>query len=65
MPMPGLILTCGSDYHGDIYKAHCGVYLPERLQTETELGEYLRRGQPPLLLHDIDIEKALATQNNG
>lgn len=61
----GLILTCGSDYHGDIYKAHCGVYLPERLQTETELGEYLRRGQPPLLLHDIDIEKALATQNNG
>ena len=57
----GLIMTCGSDYHGDVYKAHCGVWLPDDLETEEQLGAYLRRGQPELLIHDIDRARADAT----
>lgn len=50
----GLIVTCGSDYHGDVYKAHCGVYLPGWVKTEKQLGAYLKSGQPRLLIHEID-----------
>ena len=57
----GLLLTCGSDYHGDVYKAHCGVWLPDELKTEKELGEYLKKGQPELLIHDIDVPRMYAT----
>ena len=57
----GLLVTCGSDYHGDIYKAHCGVWLPDDLSTEKELAEYLKKGQPQLCVHDIDPERARAT----
>ena len=57
----GLLITCGSDYHGDIYKAHCGVYLPDDLQNERELAEFLKKGQPELLVHDIDVERAKRT----
>ncbi len=52
-----LVITCGSDYHGDIYKAHCGVWLPDGPLTEKELAAFLRKGQPKLLVHDIDIER--------
>ncbi len=54
----GLILTCGSDYHGDIYKAHCGVYLPEEITDEAALGDYLKKGQPELCVHTIDKQRA-------
>ena len=56
----GLLLTCGSDYHGDIYKAHCGMWLPDDLKNEKELADCLR-AQPELLIHDIDVERARAT----
>ena len=48
------LLTCGSDFHGDVYKAHCGVYLPDDVRTEEELGAYLKMGQPALCEHVID-----------
>ena len=56
-----LLLTCGSDYHGDIYKAHCGILLPDELHTEKELADYLRSGKAELVIHDIDPERANAT----
>lgn len=56
-----LLLTCGSDYHGDIYKAHCGVWLPDDLSSEAELAAYFGKCQPELLIHDIDPERARAT----
>ncbi|MBQ7846776.1 MAG: hypothetical protein IJ344_00695 [Clostridia bacterium] len=53
----GKLITCGSDYHGDVYKAHCGVYLPDEVQSEEALGAYLKAGQPLLLEHEIDRER--------
>ena len=53
-----LLVTCGSDYHGDVYKAHCGVYLPDDLTDEEALGAYLRSTQPLLLIHDIDVQRS-------
>ena len=57
----GLLVTCGSDYHGDVYKAHCGVWLPDDLENEAEFAAYLKSGQPELLIHDIDVERMRAT----
>ncbi len=37
----GIILTCGGDYHADTYRPHCGVYLPESIETSKNLAEYL------------------------
>lgn len=54
----GLLLTCGSDFHGDIYKAHCGVYLPDDVLTDGDLCACLKREQPRLLEHVIDKERA-------
>ena len=48
-----MLMTCGSDYHGDTYKPKCGVYLPDDLHTEQDLAAYLKSGQPPLLEHVI------------
>lgn len=51
-----LLLTCGSDYHGDVYKAPCGVYFDENLQTEKDLVTAFTSGNYELKVHDIDIE---------
>ncbi|MBQ9468052.1 MAG: PHP domain-containing protein [Clostridia bacterium] len=56
-----LLLSCGSDYHGDIYKAHCGVWLPDDIQDATQLPAFFKKGQPALLVHTIDPERARAT----
>ncbi len=48
-----LRLSCGSDFHGDSYKARCGAYLPDDITTEKELVEYLRNNQPELEVFDI------------
>lgn len=61
----GLRLSCGSDYHGDVYKAHCGVYLPDEIQTEAQIAEYFRAVQPELLTHVIDKEYAKKTMGCG
>ena len=39
----GLRLLCGSDYHGDTYKAHCGVWVPEDTETTEDFVEYIRK----------------------
>ncbi len=51
-----LILTCGSDYHGDVYKAPCGVYFPENVCTEADIATAFRTGNYRLKIHDIDAD---------
>ncbi|MBE6607051.1 MAG: PHP domain-containing protein [Ruminococcaceae bacterium] len=49
-----LKLSCGSDYHGDTYKPHCGIYVPDDIKDTVELAEFLRRPeQCELEVHDI------------
>ena len=49
-----LRLSCGSDYHGDTYKPHCGIYVPEDVSDTVELAEFLRSDeQCRLEIHDI------------
>ncbi len=52
----GLLLSCGSDYHGDVYKAPCGVYFPENVHTEADMKEAFVTGNYRLNVHDIDLE---------
>jgi len=51
-----LFITCGSDYHGDVYKAPCGVYFPDWVTDERSLADALRNGDHLLKIHDIDPE---------
>ncbi len=37
----GKIVTCGGDYHADTYRPHCGISLPDTVQTEADLAAYL------------------------
>lgn len=49
-----LKLSCGSDYHGDTYKPHCGIYVPDDISDTVALAEFLRRPeQCELEIHDI------------
>ncbi|MBP3332736.1 MAG: PHP domain-containing protein [Clostridia bacterium] len=49
-----LKLSCGSDYHGDTYKPHCGIYVPDDINDTVQLAEYLRRPeQCELEVHTI------------
>ena len=57
----GLMLSCGSDYHADVYKAHCGVYFPISVHTEAELADAFRNGTYRLKIHDIDPERVRQT----
>lgn len=57
-----LLLTCGSDYHGDVYKAPCGVWFKEDMKTEKDLANALKTGNYRLEIHDIDLE--LVAQTN-
>lgn len=50
-----LLLTCGSDYHGDTYKPRCGIEMPEAADIE-EFVKNLREKQYSLLVHDIVTE---------
>jgi len=43
-------LTCGSDYHGDTYKAHCGMWIPETVTDLPALVDFLRRTPRPELV---------------
>ena len=36
-----LILTSGSDYHGETYRPKCGIYLPDTVTDSIGLGKYL------------------------
>ena len=52
----GKILTCGGDYHADTYRPHCGVFLPDSVQTEADLASYLLTTQEiALRIHEVRI----------
>ena len=57
----GLMLTCGSDYHGDVYKARCGAWFKEDMKTEKDLAYALKEGNYRLEIHDIDPELVAKT----
>lgn len=46
----GLLLSCGSDYHGDTYKARCGVWLPESVTDIPGLVAFLRDNPRPAMV---------------
>ena len=51
----GIILTCGGDYHADSYRAYCGVYLPDSIQTDQDLAKYLcTTDSVQLRVHEVD-----------
>lgn len=39
----GLKISCGSDFHGDTYKAHCGMLVPEWVETGVDFANYLKQ----------------------
>ena len=45
----GLRLSCGADYHGDTYKAHCGMWIPKSIETTAQFVEYIRENKRPEL----------------
>lgn len=52
-----LRLSCGSDYHGDTYKAHCGMWIPQSIETTEAFTGYLRENMRPALLIAPDPEE--------
>ena len=36
-----LLLSCGGDYHADTRRPHCGVYLPDDVQSSKDICTYL------------------------
>ena len=52
-----LALTCGSDYHGDSYKPHCGILIPDSIATAADFACFLRaHPRPPLCIHDTNVK---------
>lgn len=45
----GLRISCGSDYHGDTYKSHCGILVPDDVNTGAQLAAFLRDHKRPEL----------------
>lgn len=55
-----LKLSCGSDFHGDTYKAHCGMLVPETVETGAAFAAFLKEeGQCGLVVHEIGGEEHL------
>jgi len=49
----GLALTCGGDYHHDTYRCKCGMYVPDSITTDVELGRYISKADPVrLCIHE-------------
>lgn len=49
-----LMLTCGGDYHGDAYRAHCGVYLPDQVKDIHDIADYVRSAETVRLrVHEV------------
>lgn len=45
-----LRISCGSDFHGDTYKPHCGMYVPADIGSTSELVSFLKKEKRPDLL---------------
>ncbi len=55
----GIILTCGGDYHADTYRPHCGVYLPDSIESGKELAEYLcQTNEIKLCIHEVGEQES-------
>ena len=50
----GLLLTCGSDYHGDTYKPHCGVEIPDGLSSSEQFADCLRSNHYSLVVEPLE-----------
>lgn len=52
----GLLLTCGGDYHADVaYRPVCGAFLPDTIQDERALADYLQNAKElKLRVHETD-----------
>ena len=52
----GVMLTCGSDYHGDTeYRPLCGVYFPEDVKTIDHITQYIKNtSQIKLRVHEVN-----------
>lgn len=48
-----LFISCGSDFHGDTYKAKCGMYISDDVSDEKMFKEYICRQQVPLEVFEI------------
>lgn len=44
-----LILTCGGDYHGDTYRAKCGMILPDDIKSSADLRLFLLSDKEKIL----------------
>ena len=48
-------LTCGSDYHGDTYRAFCGVYFPDNVEEIGDITDYIKNSsQINMRVHEVD-----------
>ena len=62
----GLSITCGSDYHGDTYKPHCGIWVPRNIQTGVAFAEFLREEpRPPLCIAPDPAPNASVAPGHG
>lgn len=50
-----LLLTCGGDYHADIHRAKCGVYLPDNVCNTLDIVNYLYKTKEiKLCIQEVD-----------
>ena len=70
----GLALTCGGDYHADAYRPKCGMYLPESIKNEKDLGDYILNASTVKLsieethtrdLFDYEYTRTYKNKNNN
>ncbi len=45
-----LRISCGSDFHGDTYMPHCGMYVPADIRCTADLVRFLKEEKRPELL---------------
>ncbi len=53
----GLMLTCGSDYHGDTYRPECGTYFPANVKTIEDIANFIKNTDTvKLRVQEIDFD---------
>lgn len=53
----GVLVTCGTDYHGPERTFVGGMYVPEKIQTSVEFAEYLRKASETYIAYNGEIMK--------
>lgn len=54
-----LCVTCGGDFHADTYRPKCGMYVPENIQTVSDLAEFIKNKKDIVLcIHEPYEEPA-------